>query len=393
MSLSRFKIYYIYGVKKLIRITTVPLSLDRLLENQPYFFSSYLDITLVSSDENSLSKIASEQGVKCFPLEMTRKITPLQDLRCLVQLVRFLRKEQPHYVHSHTPKAGIIGMLAAYIARVPVRMHTVAGLPLMEATGVKRWVLNTVERITYFCSTHVYPNSKGLETFILQNKFCTPKKIKVLGSGSSNGIDTSYFDSEMVSQAQQIALKNELNIEPKDFVFCFVGRLVKNKGVNELIDAFIQISKKHLNAKLLIVGHTEADLDPLLPETLHNIEFNERIIEVGFQKDIRPYLAIADLFIFPSYREGFPNVILQANAMGVPCIVSDINGCNELIKQGENGLIVPAKNSKILKEQMELLLENPNYLKASKAEIRNFIISNFEREVFWELLLKEYKAL
>ena len=380
-------------MQKLIRITTIPISIEKLLENQPRFFSEYFNITLVSSDEERLAKVASDQGVQYFPLEITRKITPLQDLRCLVRLVRFLRQEKPHFVHSHTPKAGIIGMLAAYIAGVPVRMHTVAGLPLMEATGVKRWVLNTVERITYFCSTHVYPNSKGLETFILQNKFCTSKKIKVLGSGSSNGIDTSYFDPEMVSQAQQVALKNELSIEPKDFVFCFVGRLVKDKGVNELIDAFIQISKKHLNAKLLIVGHTEADLDPLLPKTLHNIEFNERIIEVGFQKDIRPYLAIADLFIFPSYREGFPNVILQANAMGVPCIVSDINGCNELIKQGENGLIVPAKNSKILKEQMELLLENPNYLKASKAEIRNFIRSNFEREVFWELLLKEYKAL
>ena len=380
-------------MQKLIRITTVPISIEKLLENQPRFFSEYFNITLVSSDEERLAKVASDQGVQYFPLEITRKITPLQDLRCLVRLVRFLRQEKPHFVHSHTPKAGIIGMLAAYIAGVPVRMHTVAGLPLMEATGVKRWVLNTVERITYFCSTHVYPNSKGLETFILQNKFCTSKKIKVLGSGSSNGIDTSYFDPEQVTQAQQVALKSELSIEPKDFVFCFVGRLVKDKGVNELIDAFIQISKKHPNTKLLIVGHTEADLDPLLPVTLHNIEFNERIIEVGFQKDIRPYLAIADLFTFPSYREGFPNVILQANAMGVPCIVSDINGCNELIKQGENGLIVPAKNSKILKEQMELLLENPNHLKASNAEIRNFIRLNFEREVFWELLLKEYKAL
>ena len=380
-------------MQKLIRITTVPISIEKLLENQPRFFSEYFNITLVSSDEERLAKVASDQGVQYFPLEITRKITPLQDLRCLVRLVRFLRQEKPHFVHSHTPKAGIIGMLAAYIAGVPVRMHTVAGLPLMEATGVKRWVLNTVERITYFCSTHVYPNSRGLETFILQNKFCIPKKTKVLGSGSSNGIDTSYFDPEQVTQAQQVALKSELSIEPKDFVFCFVGRLVKDKGVNELIDAFIQISKKHHNAKLLIVGHTEADLDPLFPKTLHNIEFKERIIEVGFQKDIRPYLAIADLFIFPSYREGFPNVILQANAMGVPCIVSDINGCNELIKQGENGLIVPTKNSKILKEQMELLLENPNYLKASKAEIRNFIRLNFEREVFWELLLKEYKAL
>ncbi|MDC1081240.1 glycosyltransferase family 4 protein [Flavobacteriaceae bacterium] len=380
-------------MKKLIRITTIPISIEKLLENQPHFFSEYFNITLVSSDKKQLAKVASDQGVQYFPLEITRKITPLQDLKCLVRLVRFLRQEKPHFVHSHTPKAGIIGMLAAYIAGVPVRMHTVAGLPLMEATGVKRWVLNTVERITYFCSTHLYPNSRGLETFILQNKFCITKKTKVLGSGSSNGIDTSYFDPEQVTQAQQVALKSELSIEPKDFVFCFVGRLVKDKGVNELIDAFIQISKKHLNAKLLIVGHTEADIDPLLPKTLHNIEFNERIIEVGFQKDIRPYLAIADLFTFPSYREGFPNVILQANAMGVPCIVSDINGCNELIKQGENGLIVPTKNSKILKEQMELLLENPNYLRASKAEIRNFIRLNFEREVFWELLLKEYKAL
>ena len=181
-------------MKKLIRITTIPLSIEKLLENQPSFFSKYFDVTLVSSHKEKLLEIANEQGVKCFPLEMTRKITPLQDLRSLVQLVRFLRKEQPHYVHSHTPKAGIIGMLAAYIARVPVRMHTVAGLPLMEATGVKRWVLNTVERITYFCSTHVYPNSKGLQDFIVQNKYCPPQKLKVIGGGSSNGIDTSYFD-------------------------------------------------------------------------------------------------------------------------------------------------------------------------------------------------------
>ena len=380
-------------MKKLIRITTIPLSIEKLLENQPHFFSMYFDVTIVSSEKEKLKEIANEQEVKYFSLEITRKITPLQDLWCLVRLVSFLRQEKPHFVHSHTPKAGIIGMLAAYIAGVPVRMHTVAGLPLMEATGVKRWVLNVVERTKYFCSTHVYPNSKGLETFIIQNKFCTPKKIKVLGSGSSNGIDTSYFDPEQVSQAQQVALKNELGIEPNDFVFCFVGRLVKDKGINELIQAFVTISKKHSSAKLMLVGHTEAELDPLHPETLNRIEFDESIIEVGFQKDIRPYLAIADLFTFPSYREGFPNVILQANAMGVPCIVSDINGCNELIKQGENGLIVPSKNSEILKEQMELLLENPNHLKASKSEIRNFIVSNFEREVFWELLLKEYKAL
>ncbi len=159
-------------MKKLIRITTIPVSIEKLLENQPRFFSKYLNITLVSSDEKKLAKIALDQGVEYFPLEITRKLTPFKDLKCLVELVIFLRQEKPHFVHSHTPKAGIIGMLAAYIARVPVRMHTVAGLPLIESTGVKRWVLNNVERLTYFFATHVYPNSKGLQDFIIKHKFC-----------------------------------------------------------------------------------------------------------------------------------------------------------------------------------------------------------------------------
>ena len=380
-------------MQKLIRITTIPLSLEKLLEDQPRFFNNYFDLTIVSSDEQKLSKIALEQGVEYFPIEITRKITPLQDLRCLVQLVRFLRDKKPHFVHSHTPKAGIVGMLAAFIARVPVRMHTVAGLPLMEAEGLKRILLNLVERITYFCATHVYPNSKGLEYCILQNKFCPPHKIKILGAGSSNGIDTTYFDPARVSETQQTELKKELHIKPTDFVFCFAGRLVKDKGINELIEAFVAISEKNSAVKLILVGHTEADLDPLLPKTLHCIEFNEKIIEVGFQKDIRPYLVISDVFTFPSYREGFPNVVLQAGAMGIPCIVSNINGCNEIINDTENGLIIPAKNSQILQQKMELLFKKPNGLKFTKSEIRERIKNKYERQTFWSLLLEEYKTL
>jgi glycosyltransferase involved in cell wall biosynthesis len=380
-------------VKKLIRITTIPVSIEKLLENQPRFFSKYFNITLVSSDEKRLAKIALDQGVEYFPLEITRKITPFKDLKCLVELVNFLRQEKPHFVHSHTPKAGIIGMLAAYIARVPVRMHTVAGLPLIEATGVKRLVLNSVERLTYFCATHVYPNSKGLQDFIIQHEFCDQQKLKILGAGSSNGIDTSYFDPKQITTNQKHSLKTELNIEPTDFIFSFVGRLVGDKGINELIQAFVSVSKKHTAAKLILVGHTETDLDPLLPETLHSIEFNENIIEVGFQKDIRPYLAITDAFTFPSYREGFPNVVLQANAMGIPCIVSDINGSNEIIKNGNNGLIVPLKDVETLHQKMSLLLENPNQITWSETIIREAITSRFERKVFWNLLLEEYKKL
>ena len=380
-------------MQKLIRVTTVPLSLEKLLENQARFFSKHFDITLVSSDKNKLQEIANNQGVDYFPLGLTRKITPLQDLLCLIRFTFFLRQEKPHFVHSHTPKAGIIGMLAAYIARVPVRMHTVAGLPLIEATGVKRWVLNNVERLTYFFATHVYPNSKGLQDFIIQHEFCDQQKLKILGAGSSNGIDTSYFDPKQITTNQKHALKAKLNIEPTDYIFSFVGRLVGDKGINELIQAFAAVSKKHTAAKLILVGHTETDLDPLLPETIHSIEFNENIIEVGFQKDIRPYLAITDAFTFPSYREGFPNVVLQANAMGIPCIVSNINGSNEIIKNGNNGLIVPLKDVETLHQKMSLLLENPNQIKWSETIIREAITSRFERKVFWNLLLEEYKKL
>ena len=380
-------------MKKLIRITTVPLSLEKLLENQPRFFSKYFDVTLVSSDKEKLEEIANEQGVKYFPLEITRKITPLQDFRCLIQLVSFLRQENPYFVHSHTPKAGIIGMLAAYIARVPVRMHTVAGLPLMEATGFKRIFLNLVEHITYFCATNVYPNSKGLENFINENNFCDKSKLKTLGSGSSNGIDTAYFNPEEVTETQKANLKKELNIETTDFIFSFVGRLVGDKGINELIQAFVAVSKKHPSAKLILVGHTEAELDPLLPETLHSIELDENIIEVGFQKDIRPYLALTNVFTFPSYREGFPNVLLQAGAMGVPCIVSDINGCNELIQDEVNGCIVPVKKVEPLLDKMEYLYDNPEQRVHFVNQTRLMISKDFERVNYWNLLLAEYKNL
>ena len=189
-------------MKKLIRITTVPLSLEKLLENQGQYFKAFYDITFISSNPEQLKQTAEKQGVSYFPLGMTRKITPLQDLRCLIQLYHFLRKEKPLIVHTHTPKAGIVGMLAARLAGVPIRLHTIAGLPLMETKGLKRWLLILVERITYFCATKVYPNAEGLLKFVLQNRLAPRKKLKVIGKGSSNGIDTSYFSKDEVEETK-----------------------------------------------------------------------------------------------------------------------------------------------------------------------------------------------
>ena len=222
-------------------------------------------------------------------------------------------------------------MLASKLAGVPIRMHTVAGLPLMESSGMKRSVLNIVEKLTYYCATNVYPNSKGLKEFIIKEKLTSKNKLKILGNGSSNGIDTTHFSPNQVSGIEKRQLRKELNITKNDFVFVFVGRLVSDKGINELVEAFTEMSKTHTNSKLLLVGPLETHLDPLLPNTLNEIKNNEAIIYAGFQTDVRPYFATSNALVFPSYREGFPNVVMQAGAMGLPSIVTDINGCNEII--------------------------------------------------------------
>ena len=380
-------------MKKLIRITTVPLSLEKLLEDQGQFFRRYYTITYISSQKERLKKVAEQQGVEHFPLDLTRKITPLKDLKALYRLFRFLQKYRPEIVHTHTPKAGIVGMLAAFLARVPLRIHTVAGLPLMEAKGMKKIILRFVERLTYRCATNVFPNSKGLQAYILEQCLTDAQKMTLIGQGSSNGIDTSHFQPQDKHSKTIQSLRATLGINKDDFLFCFVGRLVSDKGINELVVAFSQVHKHYPNTKLLLVGPEEADLDPLKLSTRNTIQTHPNIITTGFQNDIRPYLTMADAFVFPSYREGFPNVVLQAGAMEVPCIVSDINGCNEIITNGETGRIVPPKDAQVLQMAMEEFVQQPELIKQFANTNRQQILAKFERKVFWHNLLHQYQSL
>ena len=385
-------------MKKLIRITTVPLSLKVLLKGQLRFMASNgFDVKGVSSEGEELREVHENEGIAVEAITMSRKITPFQDLKSLWQMWNFLRKEKPQIVHTHTPKAGIIGMLAARLAGVPHRLHTVAGLPLMEATGIKRKILNFVEKLTYSFATRVYPNSKGLYDFILQNNFTQSNKLKIIANGSSNGINTTFFSPAQVSEIEKVALREKLNIQPDDFVFVFVGRIVSDKGINELIKAFSELQTAENNEltgiKLLLVGGLESDLDPLNPETLAEINQNKDIISAGFQQDVRPFFAISDALAFPSYREGFPNVVMQAGAMGLPSIVSDINGCNEIIVEGENGLIIPPKNVEKLKEKMLTLARDKNLYIKLKENSRRMIENRYEQFVVWKALLEEYEGL
>lgn len=377
---------------KLMRITTVPLSLDKLLSGQLNFMNTFYDVIAVSSEKEYLEKVGKKEKVKTFHIEMSRKITPLQDFLAVIKLYRFLKKQKPLIVHTHTPKAGIVGMMAAKAARVPYRLHTVAGLPLLETKGAKRKLLDTIEKLTYSCATKVYPNSKGLLEIIIKNKYCKSSKLKVLVNGSSNGIDTGFFNPNNIETAESSKLKNQLGITEEDFVFVFVGRLVADKGINEMVAAFEKVHNKKKHIKLLLVGDYETDLDPLLSSTLEAINNNKAILSVGFQSDVRPYLAIAQALVFPSYREGFPNVVMQAGAMGLPAIVSNINGCNEIIVEAENGTIIPVKNKEAIVEKMELFIEDLPYFSKLKSNARRMIEERYEQELIWKAIIEEYRT-
>jgi glycosyltransferase involved in cell wall biosynthesis len=381
----------IHQKKKLIRVTTVPLSLKVLLRQQLQFMTAHYNVVAVSSPGKLLDEVGVSEGVRTAPVQMTRAITPVQDLKALWSLYRLFKKERPDIVHTHTPKAGLLGMIAGKLAGVPIRLHTVAGLPLMENKGMKRKVLEFVEWLTYSCATKVYPNSGNLSQFILQNKFCKKDKLKVLGNGSSNGINTDFFKLTPEIETSAARLRDELGIRPNDFVFVFVGRLVRDKGLEELVDAFTVLKDRYENIKLLLVGPFEPELDPLSAKALHQIQQDSDIINVGFQQDIRPYLALSHALAFPSYREGFPNVPMQAGCFHLPSIVTDINGCNEIIEDGKNGLIIPVKSAHALKGAMEQLLSDKALYQQLKANARSMVVARYDQKFFWNVLLTEYQ--
>ncbi|MFV0173158.1 glycosyltransferase family 4 protein [Empedobacter falsenii] len=375
---------------KLIRTSTVPESLYSLLKGQLQFLSQYYEIIGISSKGTFLDETSKRESVKVIGVDMVRGISPFNDLISLIRLYIQFRKEKPTIVHSITPKAGLLSMLAAKMAGVPIRMHTFTGLIFPTRTGAMQKLLIKMDQLLCWGATNIYPEGSGVKNDLISFNI-TSKPLKVLANGNVNGIDTHHFTPVQVSAEKQALLKHDLGIQPNDFVFIFVGRLVGDKGINELIEAFFKLPTP--NTKLLLVGPFESELDPLQPETLKVIETHPKIISVGYQKDVRPYFAISDCLVFPSYREGFPNVVMQAGAMGLPSIVSNINGCNEIVVEGENGTIIPVKNVEAIQIAMQKMMEDKEYYSKLKENARPMIQSRYEQQVVWNAILDEYNLL
>ena len=372
--------------KKIIRLSTIPMSLDILLQGQLRMLSEQYEVVAVSSPGSDLEKVEKREGVRTVAVPMERQISPLRDLVSLFCLIRLFHREKPWMVHSLTPKAGLLSMMAAWICRVPVRIHSFTGLVFPTASGLKQKILIATDSITCACATTVLPEGKGVQRDLERFRI-TSKPLNIIGNGNINGIDLEFFD-----QTPAILEQAEKYRKEEVVTFCFVGRIVRDKGINELVSAFQRLHQAYPNTRLVLVGPFEEQLDPVLPETRQMIEQHTAIEWMGWQDDIRPFLAASEVFVFPSYREGFPNVVLQAGAMGLPCIVTDINGSNEIISESINGCIIPSQNEQALYEAMEKMLDPEERQKLAQ-QARPQIANRYERKALWKELLKFYRSL
>ena len=378
--------------KILIRTTTIPGSMRTLLTGQLKFMSDYYDVVAVTSGGSIYDKMLDEQEVRGYVVPFTRKTFSIgADIKAFFKLIKIFRKEKPFIVHSHTSKDGLLCMVAAWLCRVPHRLYTIAGLA--DLSGIRGRLLDLAEWVTFACATGIYPNSKNMMDIYLKKGMFKASKAKVLLNGSSNGIDVDYFSENQMPQDKVVAIRNQFDCKPETMMFVFIGRVTGDKGVNELIQAFGLLSKEQVDAKLMIVGSYEKELDPVAPETQNEIETNRNIVFAGFQSDVRPYILAADALILPSYREGMPNVVMQAGALNRPCIVTNINGSNEIIIEGKNGNIVPRKDTQALYKMMKAYCDNSDKVKEMGRNARELIVTRYRRQDLWDALLKEYQSL
>lgn len=379
---------------KLIRITTVPISLKHLITGQMrYMKENGFEVIMMSADGPEVDYVIEKEDCDHIVIPLTRKITPIKDLQALWILFKKLKRIKPEIVHSHTPKAGIIGMLAAWLARVPIRIHTVAGLPLQTAAGAKRKLLEVIEQITYFYATEVWPNSKSLYDFIIENKFSKVSKLHIIGKGSSNGIDISEFNSQTLDEKVLFDIREKIDYDASNIYLLFVGRVVKDKGIVELVEAFSLLKPTFKNLKLLIVGPLENELDPLPGATLQAINVDADIITVGYSNYVKYYMLLADLFVFPSHREGFPNVPMQAALMECPIVASRITGNIDIIDPNVNGYLHEIKNTIDLKDKISQALSRNEQTMQFATKLKEKVTQNFDRKEVQNVILEKYNQL
>ena len=407
--------------KKLVRITTADISLNSLLKGQLKFLNQYFEVVGVAKDTGVLKEVSEREGIRVVDAPLERPISLVKDIKGLWFLYCLFRKEKPWCVHANTPKGSLLAMIAAWFACVPHRVYTVTGLRYQGAHGMLRTILKTMERLSCLFATNVIPEGQGVLQCLKRDNI-TKKSLQVIHYGNINGKDTEFFSRDNTIQTaslkqadKQISLRNlsekevrnivrsGLGFSNNDFIYIFIGRLVNDKGLGELADAIRKLENENLEIKLLLIGEIDGEDDALAKDKFNYLMQSKNVKYIGVQSDIRPYLMASDVLVFPSYREGFPNVPLEAGALGLPAIVTNINGSNEIIEDGVNGKIIQApldnKGTRVnditieLYTMMKWFYYHPEEVKRMGENARPIICERYEQHNVWKALLEYYKQL
>lgn len=379
---------------KLLRITTSPLSLRSLLSNQMrYMKENGFEVVMVSSEGKEWPGLLENEGCEHRVVPMAREIAPFKDLVSLWRLYRLIKKEKPDIVHSHTPKAGLLAMLAAKFAGVKIRIHTIAGLRFMTATGFTRKLLVYMEKLTGKAAVHVWPNSFSLLNYIRRHRLVKEKKLSVIGQGSSNGVDLNRFSVTALKKDKIREVKELLQYDEGLIYLLNMGRIVKDKGIDELMQAFQVLHHENENLRLIVLGHFEDHLDPISDEARSIFTTHPAIIHIDWSNDVEYFMHLAHLMVHASYREGFPNTLLQAGAMGCPIACSSIEGSIDIVTDQETGVLFQPRNTRDLLDKLRFALSSPLEMKQYAVNLRIKVEDHFSQAYVHRCLKEKYLQL
>lgn len=376
---------------RLLYVVTHGMTARHLLDGQlAWMRERGFDVAVCASPGADLDLVEERERVRVFPVPISREIAPLADLRAVRFLTHLMRRWGPDVINAGTPKAGLVGMLAAKAAGVPVRLYTLRGLRLETTTGLKRAVLSATERAASACAHGVLAVSPSLAERYVARGLAPARKVRVLGAGASNGVDVHRF---ACPDAREVArLRRELTLPEGTPVVGFVGRLTADKGVAELARAFEHVRRRVPGARLLLVGDFEAG-NPVPDAVRSQIEGDPAVVRAGFVGDPAPYYALMDVLAFPSHREGFPNAPLEAAAAGLPVVGFRATGTVDAVSDGETGLLVGVGDVAGLGAALAVYLRDPDLRRRHGFAGRERARRDFQQERVWEALYEEYDRL
>ncbi|MBU7569625.1 MAG: glycosyltransferase family 4 protein [Flavobacterium sp.] len=364
--------------KKLVLGVTAGGSSKLLVGQAKYFKEKGYEVFLISEDHYKEHLFCEKEGCTHLPVKITKEISPLKDLRSLFQVIKHFRKVKPDIVNVGTPKMGLLGIIAAYLLGVQNRIFTCRGLRYENTSGLSRFLLRSMEWLTNLLAKKIIFVGHSLQEAAQAGGTAFPKKSFVIDKGSSNGVNMLEFNPERFSNDEKFELRKSLGIKPNQLLIGYVGRVSKRKGCEELYHSFNSIHEEFPWVKLLMVGHMDCSSEFEL-----KIRNHPGINYMGWSDEI-PYLMTAmDIFVLPSWQEGFSNVCIQAAAMGLPVITTSATGCRDAVLTDFNGIVYPYGTVEPLKEAMLSYIRNPEKRLIHSLNSRSWA-SNFDQERIWE---------